>query len=98
VTSEPEVAPGQNQPRSTIEDGKLDYPNLLNEIVLTICSIHSKFALDKRAQTERFMRAMNNPYINILGHSTGRFLLRCEGYEIDFERLLKHASPVWMLL
>jgi DNA polymerase (family 10) len=51
-----------------------------------------KFALDKRTQTERLMRAMDNPYFNILGHSTGRLLLRREGYEIDFERLLKHAT------
>ena len=65
---------------------------MLKELDLTICSIHSKFALDKRTQTERLMRAMDNPYFNILGHSTGRLLLRREGYEIDFERLLKHAG------
>ena len=76
-----------------LEDGKLDYPNsILKELDLTICSIHSKFALDKRAQTERLMRAMDNPHFNILGHPTGRLLLRREGYEIDYERLLKHAD------
>jgi DNA polymerase (family 10) len=63
----------------------------LKEFDLTICSIHSKFALDKQRQTERLMRAMDNPYFNILGHATGRLLLRREGYEIDFERLLEHA-------
>jgi DNA polymerase (family 10) len=75
-----------------LEDGKLDYPTaVLRELDLTVCSIHSKFALDKRTQTERLMRAMENPYFNILGHATGRLLLRREGYEIDFEKVIKHA-------
>ncbi len=75
-----------------LEDGKLDYPaSVLKELDLTICSIHSKFALDKQTQTERLMRAMDNRYCNIIGHATGRLLLRREGYEIDFERLVRHA-------
>jgi DNA polymerase (family X) len=75
-----------------LEDGGLDYPNsLLKEFDLTVCSIHSKFALDKQRQTERLMRAMDNPFFNILGHATGRLLLRREGYEIDIERLFEHA-------
>lgn len=75
-----------------LEDGRLDYPNsVLKDLDLTICSIHSRLALDKRAQTERILRAMDNPYFNILGHATGRLLLKREGYEIDFEKVLKHA-------
>jgi DNA polymerase (family X) len=75
-----------------LEDGRLDYPNsVLKDFDLTICSIHSRFALDKQAQTERLMRAMDNPYFNILGHATGRLLLKRAGYDIDFERVLKHA-------
>ncbi len=75
-----------------LEDGKLDYPaSVLRQLDLTICSIHSKFALDKRKQTERLMRAMDNRYCNIIGHATGRLLLHREGYEIDFERLVRHA-------
>jgi DNA polymerase (family 10) len=76
-----------------LEDGRLDYSNAaLKELDLTICSIHSRFALDKEAQTERIMRAMDNPYFNILGHATGRLLLKREGYELDMERIIKHAS------
>jgi DNA polymerase (family 10) len=75
-----------------LEDGKLDYPaSVLRQLDLTICSIHSKFSLDKQRQTERLMRAMDNRYCNIIGHATGRLLLRREGYEIDFERLVTHA-------
>jgi DNA polymerase (family 10) len=75
-----------------LDDGSLDYENsVLKDFDLTICSIHSRFALNKQAQTERLMRAMDNPYFNILGHATGRLLLKREGYEIDFERILNHA-------
>jgi DNA polymerase (family 10) len=75
-----------------LEDGKLDYPaTVLKELDLTICSIHSRFALDRRAQTERLMRAMDNRYFNILGHATGRLLLKREGYEVAIEKLVEHA-------
>jgi DNA polymerase (family 10) len=75
-----------------LEDGRLDYTqSVLKDFDLTICSIHSRFALHKRAQTERLMRAMDNPHFNILGHATGRLLLKREGYEIDFEKVLQHA-------
>ena len=78
-----------------LEDGTLDYPDaVLKQLDLTICSIHSKFSLDKKQQTERLMRAMDNRYFNILGHATGRLLLRRAGYELNFERLFKHARDV----
>jgi DNA polymerase (family 10) len=64
---------------------------LLKELDYTVCSIHSRFALDKRAQTERLLRAMDNRYFNILGHATGRLLLKRPGYEIDVERVIDHA-------
>lgn len=75
-----------------LDDGRLDYPNeLLKELDLTICSIHSKFRLTKEQQTERILRAMDNPYFKILGHATGRLLLRRPGYELDMDRILDQA-------
>lgn len=75
-----------------LADGSLDYPNeLLRELDYTVCSIHSRFALGKDQQTERILRAMDNPYFNLLGHATGRLLLRRSGYEIDIERVIAHA-------
>jgi DNA polymerase (family 10) len=75
-----------------LADGTLDYPDdLLKELDYTVCSIHSRFALDKKAQTERLLRAMDNRYFNILGHATGRLLLKRPGYEIDVERVINHA-------
>jgi DNA polymerase (family X) len=76
-----------------LEDGKLDYRNgVLKELDLTVCSIHSRFALNREQQTERILRAMDNPYFNILGHATGRLLLKRAGYELDIERILNHAK------
>jgi DNA polymerase (family 10) len=73
-------------------DGSLDYPDeLLRELDYTVCSIHSRFGLGQEAQTERILRAMDNRYFNILGHATGRLLLKRPGYEIDIERVITHA-------
>ena len=78
-----------------LEDGSLDYPrSILKELDLTICSIHSRFQLDRQHQTEHLLRAMDNPYFSILGHATGRLLLRRPGYELDIERLVRHAKAV----
>ncbi len=75
-----------------LADGSLDYPDdLLKELDYTVCSIHSRFGLGKKEQTERIMRAMDNRYFNILGHATGRLLLKRPGYEIDMERIIAHA-------
>jgi DNA polymerase (family X) len=76
-----------------LEDGKLDYSNaMLKELDFTICSIHSRFGLNRQQQTERIIRAMDNRYFTILGHATGRLLLKREGYELDIERILDHAA------
>jgi DNA polymerase (family 10) len=81
-----------------LEDGRLDYSNaVLKQLDLTICSIHSRFALNREQQTERILRAMDNPYFNILGHATGRLLLKREGYELDFERIMHHAKETGCL-
>lgn len=75
-----------------LADGSLDYPDdLLQELDYTVCSIHSRFGLGKIQQTERVMRAMDNRYFNILGHATGRLLLKRSGYEVDMDRLVDHA-------
>ena len=75
-----------------LADGSLDYPDdLLRELDYTVCSIHSRFGLDKQQQTERILRAMDNRYFNILGHATGRLLLKRPGYEIDIVRIIEKA-------
>ena len=75
-----------------LADGSLDYPDdLLRELDYTVCSIHSRFALGKQQQTDRILRAMDSRYFNILGHATGRLLLKRPGYEVDMARVIAHA-------
>lgn len=72
-----------------LEDGSLDLPDeILAKLDLTICSIHSKFGLSKEKQTERIIRAMDNPYVSILGHPSGRLINEREPYQIDMEKIL----------
>lgn len=76
-----------------LADGSLDYPDdLLRELDYTVCSIHSRFGLGKTEQTERILRAMDNRYFTILGHATGRLLLKRPGYEIDIDRVIAQAA------
>jgi len=76
-----------------LADGALDLPDdVLCELDYTVCSIHSRFSMNREQQTERVLRAMDNRYFTILGHATGRLLLKRPGYELDFERIVPHAK------
>jgi DNA polymerase (family X) len=72
-----------------LPDGSLDYPDdVLARFDFIVTSVHGQFKMDRAAQTERIIRAVSNPYTTILGHMTGRQLLRRSGYDIDIERVL----------
>jgi DNA polymerase (family 10) len=76
-----------------LEDGSLDLPDdILKELDLTVCSVHYKFNLPREKQTERIIRAMDNPYFNILAHPTGRLINERKPYEVDMERVMKAAK------
>ncbi|KTD18311.1 DNA polymerase/3'-5' exonuclease PolX [Legionella jordanis] len=76
-----------------LEDGSLDLSNnVLKELDVVVCSIHSLFRLNEQKQTERILRAMDNPYFNILGHATGRLIKSRPPYSIDFERIFCAAK------
>jgi DNA polymerase (family 10) len=76
-----------------LEDGTLDLSNdVLKELDLTVCSIHSKFNLPEIQQTERVIRAMDNPYFNILGHPTGRLINHRQPYQINLEKIMQVAK------
>jgi DNA polymerase (family X) len=76
-----------------VQDGSLDYPvNVLERFDFVVASVHSRFRLDRKAQTERILRAVANPHTTILGHMTGRMLMRRPGYEIDVERILRACA------
>ena len=72
-----------------LADGLLDYPDdILAKFDFVIASVHSRFRLDRDAQTERLIKAVSNPRTSILGHMMGRQLLRRPGYEFDVEKVL----------
>lgn len=74
-------------------DGTMDLADdCLAQLDIVIASIHSAFNLDEAQMTERILRAMANPYVDIIGHPTGRLILKREGYRIDLERILTAAA------
>jgi DNA polymerase (family 10) len=75
-----------------LSDGSLDLPDeILKELDLTVCAVHYNVNLPRKPQTERIIRAMDNPFFNILAHPTGRLINKREPYEVDLERLLAAA-------
>jgi DNA polymerase (family 10) len=76
-----------------LEDGSLDLPaEILRELDLVVCAVHSAFGLSRKKQTERILRAMDDPHFHVLAHPTGRLLGRREPYEVDLERLIEAAA------
>jgi DNA polymerase (family X) len=76
-----------------LADGSLDYPgDVLDRFDFVVASIHGRFKLDRAAQTDRLLRAISNPHTTILGHMTGRQLMRRPGYDIDVEKVLRACA------
>ena len=74
-------------------DGELDLPDeVLAEMDVVIGSVHTLFQQPKEQMTERIVRALHNPYLRILGHPTGRMLLRREPYGLDMPTVLATAA------
>lgn len=75
-----------------LEDGELDLSDdILRELDIVVCAVHHLFTLTREKQTERIIRAMDNPYFHILAHPSGRLIGERDAYEVDLERLL-HAA------
>ncbi len=76
-----------------LKDGRLDLSDdILAQLDVTVCSIHSHFNLSEKEQTNRVLKAMENPYFRIFGHPTGRLLNQREPYSIDLETIIKAAK------
>jgi DNA polymerase (family 10) len=72
-----------------LPDGSLDYPaEVLASFDFIVSSIHSVLTMDLKRATDRLLTAIHNPYTTILGHPTGRLLLRREGYPIDHKAII----------
>jgi histidinol phosphatase-like PHP family hydrolase len=72
-----------------LPDGNLDYPTeVLKSFDFIVSSVHSVLNMDLKRATDRLLTAIQNPYTTILGHPTGRLLLRREGYPIDHKSII----------
>jgi len=72
-----------------LKDGELDYlDEILAQLDVVVCSVHSYMNLDRAAMTERLLAAIENPFTQIIAHPTGRLLLRRDAFDYDMERVL----------
>lgn len=76
-----------------LKDGTIDYPEeVLKTFDLVTASVHSAFGQSREAMTARIIKALRNPYVDVLNHPTGRILLQREPYDVDLERVLQVAA------
>jgi DNA polymerase (family 10) len=76
-----------------LRNGSLDLSNdVLAQLDVVVASIHSYMNLDREAMTDRILKALENPYTQILAHPTGRLLLRREPFDYDMEKVLAAAK------
>jgi len=75
-----------------LKDGRLDLDDeVLAQLDVVVASVHSYVNLERSAMTERLLAAIENPYLQIIAHPTGRLLLRRDPFEYDMERVLDAA-------
>jgi len=74
-------------------DGSLDLSDsVLEQMDIVIASVHSQFNQDRAAMTDRLLKAIANPNTSLIGHPTGRQLLRRDAYQFDFDAVLRAAA------
>ena len=74
-------------------DGSLDFPDeVLAELDVVVASIHSSFRSSPEQQTKRLLRAIENPYVTIIGHPTGELINEREGYQFDVDAVFRAAA------
>jgi len=82
-----------------LSDGLIDIKDeALKKLDFVIAGIHSNFKMEKSKMTERIIRAMKNPNVDIISHPTGRILKRRDEYQIDFDKILRVAKETGTIL
>src|SRR6058998_4127034 len=78
-----------------LRDGSLDFPDeVLSQLDFVVASVHSALGLSEADMTRRMIRAMENPFVTMLAHPTGRLLLKREPYKIDVPKILDAAARI----
>src|SRR6266404_2616070 len=76
-----------------LRDGSLDFPDkILSQLDFVVASVHSVFSLSESEMTQRVIRALENPFVTMLAHPTGRLLLKRDPYQIDILAVLDAAA------
>jgi DNA polymerase (family 10) len=82
-----------------LQDGSVDYDErVLGRLDFVIASIHGRFSMGEKEMTARMLAAMDNPYLTIIGHPTGRLLLSRDPYPIDMDAVLDKAAATGVAL
>jgi DNA polymerase (family 10) len=82
-----------------LADGSLDYDSeTLDRFDYVIGSVHSRFSMDQAQMTTRILRAMDDPHLTIIGHPTGRLLLRRQPFAVDLDAIMERAAEAGIAL
>ena len=82
-----------------LNDGSVDIKDeTLAKLDFVIAGVHSSFKMSKEIMTERIIRAMKNPHIDIISHPTGRILKKRDEYQIDFDEIIRAAKETGTVL
>ncbi len=82
-----------------LTDGDLDYEDsVLKKFDFVIGSVHSSFGMTEEQMTKRVLNAVKNPYLDFLGHPTGRLLLAREGFQINMHKVIEAAAKTGVVV
>src|SRR5262245_49008722 len=82
-----------------LADGQLDYPDeVLAQFEYVVASVHTLFNQPEEVMTERICRAIKHPLVTMLGHATGRLMLRREGYKVNLDKVLDAAASAGKMI
>jgi DNA polymerase (family 10) len=82
-----------------LKDGTLDFPDeVLAQLDYCVVSVHNVFNLTEAEMTKRIIKAIENPYVTMLGHLTGRLLLSREGYAVDHAAIIEAAAATGTII
>jgi DNA polymerase (family 10) len=80
-------------------DGSLDYSDeLLKQFDIVLVSVHSRMTMPAEEMTTRLLRALENPYVRIVGHPTGRQILRRDPFLFDIEKVFTAAKKLGVIM
>lgn len=82
-----------------LKDGSLDFPDeVLKQLDYAVASVHNAFTLPEKEMTARIIRAMENEHITMLGHMTGRLLLKRNPYQVDVDKIIDCAAETGTII